>query len=231
MGQRMRNPAIAVLAGLVLLSCHRAASPTPESQRYATREGQEIILHPSGITLRMPRQWLEWDEEFHNNLHLTRKQLESVRDGGGEWDTEYGEVVNATLPFADCVAHIGGEGWGREGASFGDVQLRVYMTTLSNQEIFARIHGEGLGTARRVARQPPQTLSGLAPDADVTDAAEDHWRNSVIRYRLWYGDYGGTARVRFYVTSVGGENLVLVFMGGDDEEVRGILQSVSFRRR
>jgi hypothetical protein len=47
-----------------------------------------------------------------------------VRVGHGEWDSEYASVVNASLPFEDCAAHVGGEGWGWQGLSFGDLQVR-----------------------------------------------------------------------------------------------------------
>jgi hypothetical protein len=229
----MRLFATAIVAVLFLSSCHRAASPTAEPPRYATRDGQKITLHPSGVSFRVPQQWLEWNERFHNNLHLSRDELQQVRHGDGEWDKEYGNVVNAALPFADCAVHVGGEGWGREGSSFGDVQMRAYISDLSDREILARIHRQAVDAARREERPSPR-LSGLAeltPDADVTDGQEQQWRKSVIRYPLWYGDYGGMARVRFYVAPIEKETLVLVFMGGEDEEVDGILQSVSLQVR
>jgi hypothetical protein len=228
-GWRVRFFATAILAVLFLSSCHRAANPTAEARRHSTREGQKIILYPSGVSFRIPQKWLEWHERFHDNLHLTRDELEKVRDGDGEWDTEYGKVVNATLPFADCAAHVGGEGWGRGGSSFGDVQLRAYISDLGEREILSRIHGQAFDAARRVARPFPTSpaLAELAPGTDVTDRKERQWRKLIIRYPLWYGDYGGVARVRFYVATIEKETLVLVFMGGEDEEVDGILQSVS----
>ena len=225
----MRLFATAIFAVVFVCSCHRAANTSTEAQRYATREGQKIILHPSGVTLTMPQQWLEWDERFHNNLHLTRDQLEKVQNGEGEWDTEYGKVVNATLSFADCAAHVGGDGWGREGSSFDDVQLRAYITNLSQREILARIRGEAFATARRVARPfpTPAALAELAPDTNLKEGKDGQWRTSVIRYPLWYGDYGGVARIQCYLTSIENGTLVLVFMGGQDEEVTHILKSVS----
>lgn len=229
----MRPFANAILAVLFLSSCYRAANPTAEAQRYATREGQKIILHPSGVSFRIPQQWLEWYGRFHNNLHLTRDQLERVHNGDGEWDTEYGNIVNAALPFTDCAAHVGGEGWGSEGSSFGDVQLRAYVTNLSEREILGKIHGEAFDAARRAARpfSTPPALAELVPDTNVTDGKEGQWQKYVIQYPLWYGDYGGVARVRFYVASIGKEILVLVFMGGQDEEVERILQSVSLQNQ
>src|SRR4051794_10868901 len=84
----------------------------------ATRSGRTITLHPLNAKFVLPRAWISWYQSFHNNLHLTPKELESVRDGQGEWDTEYARVVNSVLPFRECVAHLGGEGWGKESSSF-----------------------------------------------------------------------------------------------------------------
>jgi hypothetical protein len=67
-----------------------------------------------------------------------------VEIGAGEWDTEYAKVVNSAMGFQDCVAHVGGEGWGKDGSWFGDVQLRVYLTPIS--EASASV---GLGTGFR----------------------------------------------------------------------------------
>jgi len=185
------------------------------------------------VTFRVPQQWLEWFDKFHNNLHLTREQLDKVENGGGEWDTEYGQVVNAALPFADCAAQIGGDGWGLEGVSFGDVQLRAYVTELNLQEILTRIHGTAFNVARRVSRSAPTpaALQGLAADVSATDGEEGLWRKAVIQYPVWYGDYGGVARIRFYVASMKGGTLALVFMGGEDHEVQRILHSVSMQNK
>ena len=226
----MRYFAATILA-LSLSSTSLAAEQSSEVQQSATREGQKITLHPTGITLRLPSQWLQWFDKFHNNIHLTRDQLEKIENGDGEWDTEYAKVVNAALPFTDCVAHVGGEGWGREGASFGDIQLRIYLTDFKEQEVLARIHGAALQTARTVARPLPNLPAGLAPDTSLKDAKESQWGESVIQYPLWYGDYGGVAHVRFYMSTVGGETLVLVFMGGENGQVQDIVRSVSVPTR
>jgi hypothetical protein len=65
----------------------------------APRSGQIITLHPSEATFAVPAEWLSWYKKYHNNLHITPKQLDSVRVASGEWDTEYAAVVNSVLPF------------------------------------------------------------------------------------------------------------------------------------
>src|SRR5437016_455902 len=120
-----------VLAWLLALNIFFVASAIGQQSRNslshrATRSGRTIILHPSEARFNIPADWLTWYNKFHNNLHLNAKELESVRVGQGEWDTEYALVVNSALSFQTCTAHVGGEGWGKKSSSFADVQLRVY---------------------------------------------------------------------------------------------------------
>jgi hypothetical protein len=54
-----------------------------DAGRFATRTGRTIQLHPSGITFQVPQDWLEWDAQFHNNSHLSHRELRRVRIGHG----------------------------------------------------------------------------------------------------------------------------------------------------
>ena len=189
------------------------------SGQYATRDGQRIVLHPSGISFLIPETWIDWFNEFHNNLHLTQEELAKVKDAQGQWDREYAQVVNSALPFNDCVAHVGGEGWGREGVSFKILQLRAYLTDLSPQEIRKKIEGDALQVARKVSS------SDHPPKIESRSGAP--WQEIVVRYRLFYGDYGGDAEVRFFIQPGKGKTFVMVFMSGKEEQVQAILKSVS----
>lgn len=141
--------------------------------------------------------------------------------GHGEWDSEYASVVNASLPFEDCAAHVGGEGWGAQGVSFGDLQVRAYVTTLSGDEVLARIKAQGFEAAQRIAERQ-------GAKASFSTSTEQHWQHSEITYPLWYGDYGGTAPVDFYVRDTGHYRLVIVLMGwGAQGEAASILSSVA----
>ncbi len=195
--------------------------------RFATRQGRTIQLHPSGITFQVPEEWLEWDSEFHNNFHLTHRELRKVRLGSGEWDWEYGKVVNAVLPFEHCAVHAGGEGWGTDGSSFGDLQLRAYVTDLSVQEVLARAKRPGFSTARDIAKSGGFTVASAA----FSISKYGVWDRATIDYPLWYGDYGGTGVVDFYVKDEGPYRLVLLFMGQKDDEKESILESVSFQSK
>jgi hypothetical protein len=206
-----------------LWPAYRAGLFTRDAGRYATRQERTIYLHPSDVSFQIPQDWLYWDTEFHNNLHLTHRALEKVRFGAGEWDTEYGDVVNSALPFEYCAVHVGGEGWGREGVSFGDLQLRAYVTDLSSAEILRRISGPAFATAKKLS-----TGNFYGSGQVQTDIGEEGpWRRAVIRYSLFYGDYGGIANVEFYLRPVSKYQLVMVFMGNVEKEKRQVLDSVT----
>jgi hypothetical protein len=220
---KARIALVVTLVTCVLLAvwpAYRAGLFTMDAGRYATRQNRIIYLHPSDTSFQIPEDWLYWNTEFHNNLHLTHRELKKVRLGAGEWDTEYGDVVNSALPFEHCAAHAGGEGWGREGVSFGDLQLRAYVTDLNSAEILRRISGPAFDTAK-----------GYSSQAQLSSGQEGEWQRVVIQYDLFYGDYGGTANIEFYIKPVDQYQLVMVFMGNVEKEKRQIIDSVTIGRR
>ncbi len=220
--------ALIIIVGICLLAAswpaYRAGLFTRDAGRYATRQDRTIYLHPSGVSFQIPEEWVDWNTEFHNNLHLTHRELQRVRFGAGEWDSEYGEVVNSALPFEHCAAHVAGEGWGREGVSFGDLQLRAYVADLSSTEILKRISGPAFSAAKEVSSEV------FEKPAHVSFRQEGEWQTAVIQYGLFYGDYGGRANIEFYIRPVGRYQLVMVFMGSVDKEKREILDSLTVPR-
>ena len=108
-------PIALVFAIGIQLTALRATGEEPESARAessATIQNRTIQLKPSGAEFEIPEAWLAWHAQFKNNLHLTRAELEKVKNAEGDWDKEYAEVLNAVIPFARCAVHVGGEGWG-----------------------------------------------------------------------------------------------------------------------
>lgn len=215
---------LTIVAGLCLQAslwpAYRAGLFTRDTGRYATRDDRTIYLHPSGVSFEIPQDWIDWNAEFHDNLHLTHQELRKVRLGAGEWDSEYGDVANSALPFEDCAAHVGGEGWGKQGVSFGDLQLRAYVTDLSSEEVLKRISGPAFATAKRVSSDT------FGEPAQLHFSQEGQWQTAVVWYGLFYGDYGGWAKVEFYIRQAGRYRLVMVFMGSVDKEKREILDSL-----
>jgi hypothetical protein len=219
--------ALAAVVFLGILICgavvYQLGLLTKDAGRYSTRQGRTVVLHPSDVSFQLPQDWLSWNFEFHNNLHLSHRELQSVRFATGEWDSEYSEVVNSALPFEHCAAHIGGEGWGRDGVSFGDLQLRAYVTDLSSEEILERISSQAFATAAKLS----SGFLGGRKQLQTEVGEEGPWRTALIRYSLDYGDYGGIASVEFYLRPASKYQLVMVFMGNVESEKRQILDSVN----
>jgi hypothetical protein len=217
---RVSRAAAAAALALAALSTPAAGDPRAgEAKPSATRDGREVRLEPSGVTFRVPQAWVDYHAKFGKNLHLTRAELDAARDGAGEWDTEYAAVANAALPFDRCAAHAGGEGWGRDGVSFGDLQVRAYVVPGGPDQVAAAVAKAGLAAAARYDKRA-RAGGGTAGD----------WHRATVRYDLWYGDYGGTAVVDVYARPVGKDTVVFVFMHADhrdyEEAITDMLKSV-----
>jgi hypothetical protein len=182
----------------------------------AERRGSTLTLQPSGASLQIPIDWVEWYSEFGNNFHLSQEELDAVARGAGEWDTEYASVCNAALPFDRCAAHAGGEGWGAESVSYGDLQMRVYQLhepiDLAERNILVRATSD----ARRLTLRTPEVLR----------TREGNWQRIVISFPRFYVDYGGIANVDFRSRQFGAETFVFVFMYSDYREQNTTIEAI-----
>jgi hypothetical protein len=75
------------------------------------QDGRSSFTHRGEFRHIYRLDCLVW--KFHNNLHLSEKELALVEIGAGELHTEYVKVVNSAMRSQDCVAHVSGKGWGR----------------------------------------------------------------------------------------------------------------------
>jgi hypothetical protein len=217
-----RTQCAATVTGLAFAfaALSAAGEPRPsQAEPSAARDGRDIRLAPSGVTFRVPQVWLDYQAKFGKNLHLTRAQLDKVKDGEWEWDTEYAAVANAALPFDRCAAHVGSEGWGRAGTSFGDLQVRAYVVPDPADKVAAGVSKAGLAAAARYDKRA-RAEGGRAGD----------WHRATVRYDVWYGDYGGTAVVDVYARPAGAGTAVFVFMHAEAldhaDTIADILKSV-----
>ncbi|HKA06546.1 MAG TPA: hypothetical protein VKD71_04760, partial [Gemmataceae bacterium] len=198
--------------------------PGPASvEPHATLEGRKIHLKPSGATFEIPERWLKWYASDKNNLHLSRAELEKVKVAEGEWDKEYAEVVNAVLPFSKCAVHAGGEGWGRHGVSYADLQMRAYVVVMTPEQVQEKLSKDGVARASKFSK-----------DVSVAQSRHGDWRRGTVSYSLWYRDYGGTAKVDVYARAFGKQAAVLVFMHtdhkiSDTDSVQEILKSFTWQ--
>ena len=192
---------------------------TSNQKPAASLEGRTVTISPYGATFEVPQTWVNWHSRFKNNIHLSREELDAVRTADGEWDTEYAQVVNAMLPFDACILHAGGSGWGREGTSYVDVQMRVYLVGMTPDQVVERVVTAGDKEASKIAKTTVQRRADF-----------DGWQRATLSYPLKYEDYGGTAGIDVFAKSLDNRTAVLVFMYLADsepgqKEVEGIVQS------
>lgn len=192
----------------------------PTGPLAARRQGSLVTIEPIGMAFDLPPEWTRWWASSHNNIHLTRAELDAVHEGAGEWDTQYAAVVNAVFPFDRCAVHAGGEGWGEHAVAYSDVQLRVYVLPDAPETIEARFRAQGTPALAAAARTPVQTA------ADTYGP----WRKTSLTAMLMFGDYGGEATVDIRLRPIAGGTVAFVFMYSnfrpEEDFVRGILDSV-----
>ncbi len=180
------------------------AQEPPKATSRVNVNGDHFIIPEAKASFRIPKQWLIWKRFFC----LDSTQLSTVQNtAAAEWDSAYGPITDAILPFADCLLHIGNDGWGAQGAARVDVHLRAYLTDTKPEEITKAVADTGVETAGKV--------KGRSVKSDSRD--DGGWRIDHVGFDLWYSDYGGRAGVDFYSRPCGAKTLVLVFMLGDDE--------------
>jgi hypothetical protein len=161
----------------VLLGCAGLA-PDVMVPASSTLDGAIVSAVGAGARFEVPAQWLQWQAEHGHNLHLSRPELEAVRVGVGDWDTEYAHVLAGLFNYDCCAAHVGGDSWAG-GVSYDDLQMRVYVLEDLPVDIVAR----ALSTSWEL----------VTPKVTVEEG--DPWTRVLIHYTVWYGDYGGDAFV------------------------------------
>lgn len=177
------------------------------------------------MRFEIPEAWVRWyneNSDAHPNLHLSPAELNVVKETEGEWDREFALIVNAILPFEQCVAHTGGEGWGPFGISFADLQVRAYVLTAMPEEVEERACSLGAAVVTDF------TGTHVVPLKDRARA----WRRTGLEYLRMYGDYGATAVVDLRVQRFGNRTVAFAFMYTDqaehDSEIKAILDSIVF---
>jgi hypothetical protein len=192
-------------------------------RRGSIRRDTQIEAVDERLEFEIPPEWVTWSKQNPSrpNLHLTAAELDRVELTEGEWDREFALVVNAVLPFEQCVAHVGGEGWGPHGLSYADLQVRAYVLAMSPEEIAARARSEGSAVVGE--------LTGSAPE--LWHGRRGVWSRTVIEFRLFFVDYGATALVDIHSRRFVDRTVAFAFMYTDhaqhDHEIDQLLGSVS----
>lgn len=195
-----------------------------QTRQGSVRQGTTIAAVGYRLRFNIPAAWVRWYEEneTHPNLHLTPAQLDIVKETEGEWDREFALVVNAMLPFDQCIAHVGGDGWGPRGISYADLQVRVYVLTATPEEIEERAFSQGSVVVASLTGTP------VVPKQEQVGA----WRRIVFKYFRTYADYGATAIVDLRLRLMSHSTVAFAFMYTDhtehDAEIEEMLNSVIF---
>ena len=209
----------------------RAFTETPGGEPIALLKGRGVMLKPSRLAFRIPQAWLEHYDSppkypFPNlrekvtdpeeldrhyaakdNLHFTHQELAGMKSGkGNEWDVTFAKVVNDILPFEQCVFHGGGEGWGVQGHSFADLQMRIYVGKWDATAIQKLVKERAFPTAQKL------TQSAFTPGASLEHSTHGGWRIETLTFAMRFFDYGATAIIDFYVRKNDRSTVVLVFM-------------------
>jgi hypothetical protein len=235
----------------------RTFSDKPGAELVALLRGHVVILKPSGVAFRIPQTWLDHydsppkypteaflkfvkdpeeaarDYDPKSNLHFTRQELDQVRSPErDEWDGAFAKVVDDLLPFEKCIFHGGGEGWGRQGHLFSDLQMRVYLGTWDLVEIQKLVGERGLRAVRRMSNYPkfPDTQAGESPRVSWDRTKTAGWQVETLTFPMWFYDYGATAVVDFHARKYPETTVVFVFMyteypGSQKAEIQEVVHS------
>ncbi|HEX6189975.1 MAG TPA: hypothetical protein VFZ40_17995 [Pyrinomonadaceae bacterium] len=201
--ERHRNPAN-----------HSAENNSPHS----ILEGRTIRVEPYGATFDIPESWLTPQAipgEPSKNLYLNWQELDYLYRNDGA-DAEDAQVINSVLSFQDCAAHVADKAWGNH--LWNDLQVRVYVTDATTEEIAGRVEKQGLAEASEVFEHA-SVVSGTngawnKKTLDVIDAPPGT-------------DFILGKRVDFYYRSFTNKTVVFVFLhaGGFDETISSLLDS------
>lgn len=130
-------------------------------------DGYWVTPDGPGVSIELPNTWVARYAEIGDNLHLSRAQLEVVRDGAVGWDAGLAAVIDAIFDFDDCAAHLGEEGWGATSTTIDDLHVRLYRVAETPEAVVARV------TA--------MSWDGLTPEITVDDDAAP-WTTVDVRF-------------------------------------------------
>ncbi len=195
----------------------------PSGKPRSRRNGSTIVLSPSSTMIDLPTAWIEWYNKYKNTLHLSPTSIADVIQGSGEWDSRYSSVCNALLPANRCAAHIGGDGWGKDGVGTGDLQVRIYDLQQSVPFVKRDLRSRAVRELERLATQ----------QNDLTFENTGRWSWCSIRYGVRDHDTIGVCRVDLWLTEINTGTIVFVFMCTENSRERSQIHAIlaSFRPR
>jgi hypothetical protein len=172
-----------------------------EDRLFSELQGTRVVLLPSRAHFSLPDKWK--DKDNNPIVYLRPGQLEAVANSEGEWATDYASVCNSIFPFDRCAVHAGRWHWGN-GSGFGaDIQLRVYVLDDGVEKLRQDIIEKGsMDVLRKTGKQANARQ----------EKAFGEWQRVILRFELWYDDYGGDAHLDCYLREFGHSTIAACFM-------------------
>jgi len=257
--------AMSLAAPAILAQQRQPATPTEpapaqqqqqRAQRHSKRTRLQIQV-VDGPRFTIPGDWYDWFLKFRNNLNTrpTAKALDPKQ--AGEWDREYGTVLDAALPLRDCAFAGGGEAFGKDAVGFGDLQLRVYVIKASAKEVDGLLDTKGAEALRKTLapqawplwlersdrkepdRKQPPPIERFRPQRQGNQKGQrpqkGPWRRSRWAFDLWFHDYGGRAHIDVRTRQFGEHTAVFAFCYAWEKQhaktIEAILESVEWPER
>lgn len=196
--------AVATLFVVTATACYsgsyhtKFSNPKPRSENspHSVLEGRTVRIQPYNATFDLPESWV--GPTYGKNLFLSGTELMSISEPTSGQHIYYeSEVMNSVVLFSNCAVHAGEKGWNE---SVSD-QVRVYIVSLTSEEVGTRIEHDGLRTAGRVFDKATYTAGNFG-----------EWSHSTLHYfnapthALLYRD------IDFYFRSFGEKTVIFVFL-------------------
>lgn len=203
------GPALERHAGDAALEAFRKSPPRPTLPVLAARATHDKAALVVTTARPPPRRVPLGD--WANVVHTSPEAVATQHRSGNEWDSHYGDLLNAILPTGAFVAFAGKEDW-RESSVYSDLAVRIYA-----------IDEEVETVARALARDGARVLEVLACAQREGPMHRDAWRVEIseraqarrvrLSASLFYGDYGDIAHVDLRILPLGSHGtLVLACM-------------------
>jgi hypothetical protein len=152
-------------------------------------------------------------------VRVTPSALQEIRASSAEWNHVYAVIAEDALPFDACIAHIGQESF-TSPVTYTSLTIRIYALEEDLERVMREASaGAVAGAARIACEASPEAVvtARVAQPLDPTSDSVGVWKRFVVRLRLWYGDYGGTARVEIRAHRRPGVTVVLTAFFAEDE--------------
>jgi hypothetical protein len=204
-------------------------------------EAGRLIIEPIGVSFRIPPAWLDTTvkrlggvgcDRHSASAHAVNTDRASLRTMTGPstyfGDQYYSAMSDSLFPVSELTAHVGSRGWRECDDSEADLQVRVYITSRTPEQLSERV--------RAIQLSPYPGYSKPIPAASRDSSG---WRIESVDWEYNCGDCIFAERLQIYSRRIQSRTISLVFMyspsvgsrySSADADRRVILTSLSLPR-